>query len=161
MVYGDFNNISVLLWWSVLLVEETRENQRPALSHWQTLSHNGFNLTTLVVIGDCTGRCKSNYHTITPTTAPSNTGKPLTWQYIVKKVGFPFSDFETTDCDICCFSFDLIKDSSTQYSHHRFVIYILPVLDYSCGMVACYNKSSGVYFGYAHDDFHHSRVIPL
>ena len=38
---------------------------------------------------------------------------------------------------------------------------ILPVLDYSCGMVACYNKSSGVYFGYAHDDFHHSRVIPL
>ena len=28
--------------------------------------------TTLVVIGiDCTGNCKSNYHTITTTTAPS------------------------------------------------------------------------------------------
>jgi hypothetical protein len=31
----------------------------------------GFELTTLVVIGtNCTGSCKSNYHTITTTTAP-------------------------------------------------------------------------------------------
>ena len=31
----------------------------------------GFELTTLVVIGtDCTGSCKSNYHTITTMTAP-------------------------------------------------------------------------------------------
>jgi hypothetical protein len=30
-----------------------------------------FELTTLVVIGtDCIGSCKSNYHTITTTTAP-------------------------------------------------------------------------------------------
>ena len=38
-----FNNISVISWWSVLLVEETgvhRENHRPVASHWQTLSHN-------------------------------------------------------------------------------------------------------------------------
>jgi len=35
-----FNNISVILWWSILLVEETRENHRPATSHWQTLSYN-------------------------------------------------------------------------------------------------------------------------
>jgi hypothetical protein len=38
-----FNNISVLSWWSVLLMEETgvlRENHRPAASHWQTWSHN-------------------------------------------------------------------------------------------------------------------------
>ena len=38
-----FNNISVISWRSVLLVEETRvprENLRPATSHWQTLSHN-------------------------------------------------------------------------------------------------------------------------
>jgi len=37
------NNISVKLWWSVLLMEETgvpRENHRPVASHWQTLSHN-------------------------------------------------------------------------------------------------------------------------
>jgi hypothetical protein len=38
-----FNNISVILWRSVLLVEETgvpRENHWLATSHWQTLSHN-------------------------------------------------------------------------------------------------------------------------
>ena len=72
---ATFNNISVISWWSVLLVEETRlpgENHRPATSHWQTLSHNvvsstpvwlWFKITTLVVIGtDCIGSCK--YHTI-------------------------------------------------------------------------------------------------
>ena len=81
-----FNNIS---WWSVLLVEETevpRENHWPVTSHWQTLSHNvgciqytspwtGFKLTTLVVIGtDCIGSYKSNWHTITATTAPYQEG---------------------------------------------------------------------------------------
>jgi hypothetical protein len=41
MVFNaPFNNISVILWRSVLLVEETGENHRPAASHWQTLSHN-------------------------------------------------------------------------------------------------------------------------
>ena len=35
------------------------------------LAMNGFELTTLVVIGtDCTGSCKSNYHTITTMTVP-------------------------------------------------------------------------------------------
>jgi len=38
--YANFSNISVILWWSVLLVEETGENYRPAASHWQILSHN-------------------------------------------------------------------------------------------------------------------------
>ena len=40
---ATFNNISVVSWRSVLLVDETRvpgENHRPAASHWQTLSHN-------------------------------------------------------------------------------------------------------------------------
>ena len=32
-------DISVLSWWSVLLVEETGEKHWPATSHWQTLSH--------------------------------------------------------------------------------------------------------------------------
>jgi len=44
MVFNTtFNNISVISWWSVLLMEETRvsgENHRPAASDWQTLSHN-------------------------------------------------------------------------------------------------------------------------
>jgi len=43
MVFNaTFNNISVISWRSVLLVEETgvpRENHRSAASHWQTLSH--------------------------------------------------------------------------------------------------------------------------
>ena len=43
MVFNaTFNNISVISWRSVLLVEETRvpwENHRPAASHWQTLYH--------------------------------------------------------------------------------------------------------------------------
>ena len=36
VVNATFNNISVILWWSVLLVEEARvpgENQRPVASH--------------------------------------------------------------------------------------------------------------------------------
>ena len=65
-----------------LLAEETGvsgENHRPAANHWKTLCHKvasiysslwtGIELTTVVVIGtDCTGSCKSNYHTITTTT---------------------------------------------------------------------------------------------
>jgi hypothetical protein len=38
-----FNNISVISWQSILLVEETRvvgENHRPVVSHRQTWSHN-------------------------------------------------------------------------------------------------------------------------
>jgi hypothetical protein len=38
-----FNNISIISWQSVLLVEETGvpgENHRPVASHWQILSHN-------------------------------------------------------------------------------------------------------------------------
>jgi hypothetical protein len=40
---ATFNNISVVSWWSVFLVEETRvpgENHRSVASHRQTLSHN-------------------------------------------------------------------------------------------------------------------------
>ena len=44
MVFNaTFNNISVISWRSVLLVEETGlsgENHRPVASHWQTLSQN-------------------------------------------------------------------------------------------------------------------------
>jgi len=44
MVFNaTFNNISVISWRSVLLVEETGlsgENHRSVTSHWQTLSHN-------------------------------------------------------------------------------------------------------------------------
>jgi len=48
MVFNaTLNNISVILWWSVLLMEVTGvpgENHRPAASHWQTLLHNVIHL---------------------------------------------------------------------------------------------------------------------
>jgi hypothetical protein len=44
MVFSTtFNKILVILWWSVLLMEEIGvpgENCRPVASHCQTLSHN-------------------------------------------------------------------------------------------------------------------------
>jgi len=71
-----FNNISVISWWSVLLVEENHwlaASNWPAFSHmlyWIHLAMSGIQITTLVVIGtDCTGSCKSNYHTIMTMTA--------------------------------------------------------------------------------------------
>ena len=81
---ATFNNMSVISWWSMLLVEETGvpgENHQPAASNRQTLSHHviwstprlsgiRIELTTLVVIGtDCIGSGKYNIHTITTTTA--------------------------------------------------------------------------------------------
>ena len=69
-----FNNISIILWWAVLLVEETTDlpHVTDKLYHIvvsSTPHHDrGSNLTTLVVIDtDCTGSCKSNYHMITTT----------------------------------------------------------------------------------------------
>ena len=44
MVFNaTFDTVSVILWWSVLLLEKTGvpgENHRPVASHWQTSSHN-------------------------------------------------------------------------------------------------------------------------
>jgi hypothetical protein len=47
MLSATFNNISVILWRSVLLVEETGENHRPVASHWQTLAQNVVSSTSL------------------------------------------------------------------------------------------------------------------
>jgi hypothetical protein len=83
MVFNaTFNNISVISWRSVLLVDETggaRKNHIPIAGHRQTLSHNVVHLTLIAirthnisgVLGnDCIGSCKFNYHTITATTVP-------------------------------------------------------------------------------------------
>ena len=82
MFNATFNNISAISWWSVLLREETGvpgENHRPVASHWQTWSHNVVSSTPClsgirthnfssdrhwVIVS-----CKSNYQTITTTTA--------------------------------------------------------------------------------------------
>ena len=45
---ATFNDISVISWWSVLLVEETEvpvRSHRPVASRWQTLSHNDVSST--------------------------------------------------------------------------------------------------------------------
>ena len=55
-------NISVILWRSVLLVEETwgpRENHRPIASHWQTVSHN---VVHLALIGIQTHNISGDRH---------------------------------------------------------------------------------------------------
>ena len=52
MFNATYNNISVISWRSVLLVEETggpRENQRPVASHWQTSSHNVVHLALIEI----------------------------------------------------------------------------------------------------------------
>jgi hypothetical protein len=52
MFNATFNNISVISWWSVLLVEETGasgENHRPVVSHRQTLSHNVVHLALIEI----------------------------------------------------------------------------------------------------------------
>ena len=50
MLNATFNNISVLLWQSVLLVEESEvpgENHRPAASHWHTSTNIASNTLRL------------------------------------------------------------------------------------------------------------------
>ena len=79
MVFNaTFNNISVISWRSVLLVEGTGKNHRPTevtdklyymMLYGIHIAWAGFEITTLVGIGtDCIGSYKSNYHSITTTT---------------------------------------------------------------------------------------------
>ena len=79
---GKSVTLSYISWRSVLLVEETEDPQKTTnlsqvtdkLDHIMlyTSSWSRFDLTTSMVIGtDCIGSCRSNYHTITATTASS------------------------------------------------------------------------------------------
>jgi hypothetical protein len=88
MVFNaTFNNISVISWQSVLLVEETAvrtENDRPAASHWQTLWHNVVSSTPRL-----SWIQTHNYHTITTTTTPSLTS--IQWCFITSNSQLPYN----------------------------------------------------------------------
>ena len=80
MVFNaTFNNISAILWQSIFIGGGHRSTRRKPPTCCKSLTNFityccieytspwvGFQLTTFVVIGtDCTGSCKSNYHTLT------------------------------------------------------------------------------------------------
>ena len=70
----------------ILLVEE---NRVPGICIEYTSPWSGFKLTTLMVIGtDCTGSCKSNYHTMMTTTASQilyNNQNDIIWNLVTFK----------------------------------------------------------------------------
>jgi hypothetical protein len=77
---ATFNNISVISWRSVLLVEETggpKENHRPVASHWQTLSHNVVHLA-LIEIQTQWWQTMIAWIVVNPTTIRSQPHQPLT-----------------------------------------------------------------------------------
>ena len=93
MFNATFNNISTISWRSVVLVEETgvpEENHRPVVSRQNFLYRvhlalMEFELITLVMIGtDWIGSYKSNYHTITTTTAPIIFINSGSWECILR-----------------------------------------------------------------------------
>ena len=109
------HNISFISWRSVLLVEEIRvprENNRPAASHWQTLSHNVVHRAlsrsgTHNISGDRNRlHSKCNYHQITAMTA--SLIENITNHYHMRFVQ-PSPDFWTCNCKIKMFYYFYIN----------------------------------------------------
>ena len=83
MVFNaTFNNILDILWQSVLLMEETTDLSQVIDKLYHIMLYTSpwsrFELkTSVVILTDCIGSCKSNYHTITATMAPNIMKKHL------------------------------------------------------------------------------------
>ena len=65
---ATFKNSSVILWRSILLVDKQDDQEKTTDLYTSVISR--FELTSVVIASDCIGSCKSNYHSITATTAP-------------------------------------------------------------------------------------------
>ena len=97
VITATFNNISVIWWWSFLLLEETRvpgENHRIVTSYLQTLSHNVElsipRLSGIRTHTDYIGSYKllSNYHTIMTTMAPYLSRTTVPTKHSTNKLGW-------------------------------------------------------------------------
>ena len=110
--HATFNNISVISWRSVLLVEETgvpRENHWPVAGHLQTLSHNVVHLA-LIEIRTYSGDSRGGYRGGGRTRrTPPKIGKNMIWwrkivifhtKYPQKKLSAPpnLKSWIGTDC---------------------------------------------------------------
>jgi hypothetical protein len=71
-----FNNISAILWQSVLLVEETGEKHQPIASHWQTyIEYNLEWVCTVIIRQD--GKLRETIQPKTFIKVPGNRGKNI------------------------------------------------------------------------------------
>ena len=107
MVFNaSFNIISIILWRSVLLVEETIVNHRPVATHWQTVSHNVVSNTPRLY----------NYHTLTTTTT-----------FIVDQAKYEHTERNIQKVEIHC----AIGQSQQSSKHmHEARISIIHTVDY-------------------------------
>ena len=96
MVFNaTFINISAISWWSVLLVEETKENHRHVASQWQTLSYN-------VVLS--TPRLSGELTTLVVIDSGARVAQSLNFCVILCKPLFVFCSFSFGHCIECTFS---------------------------------------------------------
>ena len=82
---ATINNISVISWRSILLLEETRgpgETQHPVISHWQTLSHNVVHLALITDLSQVTDKL---YHIMLYTSLAliTNNSSFILWRLVL------------------------------------------------------------------------------